>query len=150
MKKLRYSAFLSLLLLLLYCDYADDKSLRGSWYRVDTINDVYEEIHTNDTILVYCYNNCDIVISFDVKLSEDSLFMFSLNQLKRRYHLFLENTPQKRMILTSDTDTLVFKYRNSGYNNLEEEVENYEALDSLTIDYFNRKWNLLDSLKSNF
>lgn len=150
MMKLKYYVILSLLLLLFSCDGSDNKSIRGSWYRVDTINNVYEEIHTNDTLLVYCYDNCDIIISFDVKLSEDSLFMFSLCQLKRRYHLLLENDPQKRMILISDKDTLVFNYLNSGYTNLEGEVENYESLDSLAMDYFNRKWDLLDSLTNNF
>jgi hypothetical protein len=150
MKKLNYCIFLSLLLLLFNCDNGEIKHIRGSWYRVDTISYVYEEIHTNDTLLVYCYDNCDIVISFDITLSEDSLLMFSSNQLKHRYHLFLENVPQKRMILISDKDTLVFEYLNAGYTNLEAEIENHESLGSLSMDYFNRKWDIIDSLRSDF
>ncbi len=146
--KLKFGLILSIALLMFMCKENNIEGIKGSWYKVDTISNIYEEIHMNDSLMIYCFNNCEIILPFDIVIDEDSLHMYSLDQLKHSYRFSLKNDPKKQLRLIFDQDTLVFEALDTSYKNLEEVIHNYESLDSITRDYFQRKSDILDSIKN--
>lgn len=122
------------------CNNIDNKTIKGSWYSVNKDAENYEEVHIDDSLFIYCYDNCNVVLTFNYILRNDSIFLFLDNKhVKDNYKIVFANSSQEELHLINKQGKLNFLKMNKTYSNLNEFLISYESLDSLSCDYFQRK-----------
>ena len=123
-------------------------SINGSWYNVNKDKGTYEEIHIDDSLFIYCFDNCDVLIPFKYFLNGDSIYLGSdKKNISQKHQILVDNSIKGEMCLIMEHETLTFKKLDETYENLNDFLVDYESLDSLSYDYFHRRNNILNSLK---
>lgn len=135
-----------LCLIVFSCRDVNHKDINGSWYNVDISNKTYEEIHIDDSLFIYCFDNCDILIPFLYSIKDDSIYFLSQNEVIEKHQIVLCKSNNKMMILGSNLEKKIFEKMESSYDNLNEFLIDFETLDSLSYDYHQRKNILFGSL----
>lgn len=124
-------------------------SLKGSWYNVDEAKRTYKEIHIDDSLYIYCSDNCDLIIPFNYYLKGDSIYLFvGKDNVRDTYQILFSNSSKREMYLTSKRQKLFLRKMDDKYENLNNFLVDYESLDSLSYDYHQRKKDIMNSLKN--
>ena len=122
-------------------------NLIGSWYHVNKDKGTYREIHIDDSLFVYSYDNADIVIPFNYIVKEDSVFLLeNKKNVIEKYQILTTNSSKKRMFLINKNEKLLFIKMDSTIENLNDIFIDFESLDSFSFDFHQRKNNILYSL----
>lgn len=123
-------------------------NVKGSWYNINKEEKTYQEIHIDDSIFIYCYNNCDLLLTFNYSIKNDSIYLFfDKNNIEYMYQILLDKSNKKEISLINKKEKLTFNKMDKTYKNLNDFLVDYESLDSLSKDYFNRRHVILNSLK---
>lgn len=124
-------------------------SINGSWYSVNKDKGTYEEIHIDDSLFIYCFDNCDVLIPFKYFLNSDSIYLGSdKKNISHKHKILVDNSIKGEMFLIKEHETLIFKKMDDTYENLNNFLVDYESLDSLSLDYHKRKKDIMNSLKN--
>lgn len=113
--------------------------LIGSWYSLDRELQTYEEIHIDDSLFIRCFDNCNAVVTFNYFIRKDSLFLLSDNSVQYKYMIEWEKDNFNKFYLILEKDTLLFEKLDSSYINLNNFLRDFDSLDSLCYDYFDRR-----------
>ena len=72
---------------------------------------------------------------------------FDKNNIEYMYQILLDKSNKKEISLINKKEKLTFNKMDKTYKNLNDFLVDYESLDSLSKDYFNRRHVILNSLK---
>lgn len=121
--------------------------LKGSWFSVNKQEKTYEEIHVDDSLFIYCYDNCNVLLTFSYSIKDDSIYL-SLDKMsvESKYQMLFNKINKEEMVLINKQKRLDFKKMDETYKNLNDFLIDYESMDSLSNDYFERRNIILSSL----
>lgn len=115
-------------------------SIKGSWYNVNKEEKTYEEIHIDDSLFIYCYDNCNILLTFNYTIKDDSIYLsLDKKNVEYKYQMLFNQTNKEEMVLVNKQEKLIFKKMDETYENLNDFLIDYESMDFLTHDYFHRR-----------
>lgn len=115
-------------------------SVKGSWYNVNKEEKTYEEIHIDDSLFIYCYDNCNILLTFNYTVKDDSIYLsLDKKNVTYKYQMLFNQSNKEEMVLVNKQEKLIFKKMDEAYENLNDFLIDYESMDSLTYDYFHRR-----------
>lgn len=121
--------------------------IKGGWYNVNNAEKTYEEIHLDDSLFIYCYDNCNVLLTFNYSIKDDSIYLsLDKKNVKYKYQMLFSKSNKEAMILINKQDTLNFKKLDITYENLNNFLVDYESMDFLSSDYFHRRSIILNSL----
>mgnify|MGYP000330225891 CR=1 FL=1 len=121
------------------------KTILGSWYNFNKSNNEYHEIHIDDSLFVYIYDNADILLPFDYKLNNDTLYLGAgLDSITKKYKVSRFKRSSKKLFLKDEYEGLVFTKLDTTIQNLNKYFVNFESLDSFSYDYYKRKMIFID------
>jgi len=124
-----------------------DEVIKGSWYSLNIEEKTYEEIHINDSLFIYCFDNCDVIIPYKYILKEDSIYLLSnYGNIKEKYMVSYNGDGRKKLNLINKNSRLTFIKMDLTYKELNYFLSDFESLDSLTNDYFIRKNKIMKVL----
>lgn len=124
-----------------------DEVIKGSWYNLNIEEKTYEEIHINDSLFIYCFDNCDVIIPYQYFLLEDTIYLLSNNcNIKEKYMISYIGVGKKKLYLINKKSNLTFTKMGFIYKELNYFLSDFETLDSLTNDYFIRKNKIMKVL----
>mgnify|MGYP006285128785 CR=1 FL=1 len=128
-------------------DYID--IIKGSWFSLNKEANTYEEIHIDDSLFIYCHDNCNVLLTYNYSIEEDSIYLFlNENDIESRYQILFDKSNGKVMYLKNRQKKLVFKRIDSTYENLNDFLVGFESLDSLCLDYHQRKRIVMQTLNA--
>ncbi len=85
------------------------KDLRGSWYYFNRDKGSYREIHIDDSLFVYCYDNASIVVPFVYTIKDDSVYLMGNDrEVVEKYRLLYSDSSGKKISLINNRESLVF------------------------------------------
>jgi len=128
--------FLYLLILFLTssCEKLDYHDiLKGSWYTIIKDTGRYEEIHLNDSILVYCSgDDAGVIVPLNYLIQKDTIYVFDDNNvITDKYQIKLFEGNNNQILLQNKDKKLLF-------NRLDTIINNLDSIftDTITLDAF--------------
>jgi len=131
--------FIILLVLEISCkEYKHSGLITGSWYSVNKDSGLYEEIHINDSLLIYC-NSWGIIIPYNYIICNDSLFIFYVkNEIINKYKISSINEKTNQLILINGNEKFLFIRMDTTFFCLDSIFYNETKLDTFSYNFFLR------------
>jgi hypothetical protein len=143
----KYLMILSFLLFFSCNKSVEKEDLIGSWYNMNMEANTYEEIHINETFIIWCYNACDIIWSYDYFIIGDSIYFTNDGKnICNRFEITIKGINSKKLHLVNNRENVVFIKMRKSFNDLKDYVMGEESLELLNLEYIFRRDSIYNSL----
>ena len=123
----------------------EKNTVLGSWYHFDNSNNEYREIHIDDSLFIYIYDNAEILLPYDYLLEDDTFYLgVGLDSIVKKYKVSHSKRSEKKIILKDEYEKLVFTKMDTIIDDLNNGILNFDSLERFSYNYYNRKMIYLE------